>query len=407
MSPFQRIHVQGFRRLYDVDLQLRPLNVMIGANGSGKTSMLDVFSLLAASASGQLKATIRDLVGVDSNLTILGSAGGDKAKSCRFALEKTVPNFPPLKYALSLKPGGTSYSIPDESLTQHSDPSKPDPMKHIESVQGRVRYFDPQASRLIAPEWDYDEQESALSQVPNMYQEPEKFRRGLASSTHYHVLDVSPRAPVRLPQQMREAKLPGHDGEDLATCLYWMREADPERFETIEDTLHAAFPSFERLNFPPVASGLLAMTWKEKNLKYPFFMHQLSEGTLRFLWLVTLLYSPGLTEITMLDEPEVSLHPELLSILADCLRDASNRTQLIVATHADRLVRFLHPEEIIVVDIADGVSTFTRADELDLDSWLEDYTLDQHLNRKAAPQLSGLTSNALADRGKHPEHQLN
>jgi predicted ATPase len=244
-------------------------------------------------------------------------------------------------------------------------------------VQGRVRYFDPQASRLIPPEWDYDEQESALSQVPNMYQEPEKFRRGLASSTHYHVLDVSPRAPVRLPQQMREAKLPGHDGEDLATCLYWMREADPERFETIEDTLHAAFPNFERLNFPPVASGLLAMTWKEKNLKHPFFMHQLSEGTLRFLWLVTLLYSPGLTEITMLDEPEVSLHPELLSILADCLRDASRRTQLIVATHADRLVRFLHPEEIIVVDIADGVSTFTRADELDLDAWLEDYTLDQ------------------------------
>ena len=107
-------------------------------------------------------------------------------------------------------------------------------MKHIESVQGRVRYFDPKTSRLIAPEWQYDEQESALSQVPNMYQEPEKFRRGLASSTHYHVLDVSPRAPVRLPQQMRDAKLPGHDGEDLVACLYWMREADPERFETIE-----------------------------------------------------------------------------------------------------------------------------------------------------------------------------
>jgi len=377
LSTFERIHVQGFRRLYDLDLKLRPLNVMIGANGSGKTSLLDVFSLLADSASGNLKSTIRDLAGVDSNLTVLAGRDGEKAKFCEFEVEKTVLNFPPLKYAISLKPGGTSYSITAESLTQHSDPSKPDPMKHIESVQGRVRYFDPKTSRLIAPEWQYDEQESALSQVQNMYQEPEKFRRGLASSTHYHVLDVSPRAPVRLPQQMRDAKLPGHDGEDLVACLYWMREADPERFETIEDTLHAAFPGFERLNFPPVASGLIAMTWKEKNLKHPFFMHQLSEGTLRFLWLVTLLYSPGLTEITMLDEPEVSLHPELLSILADCLREASTRTQLVVATHADRLVRFLHPDEIIVVDNADGVSAFTRADELDLELWLQDYTLDQ------------------------------
>ena len=120
------------------------------------------------------------------------------------------------------------------------------------------------------------------------------------------------------------------------------------------------------------------MTWKERGFKHPFYMHQLSEGTLRFLWLVTLLYSPGLTKVTMIDEPEVSLHPELLSVLAECLREASQRTQLIVATHADRLVRFLHPNEVITMDVGDeGVSTATWADELDLDQWLEEYTLDQ------------------------------
>ena len=80
----------------------------------------------------------------------------------------------------------------------------------------------------------------------------------------------------------------------------------------------------------------------------------------------------------MIDEPEVSLHPELLSILADCLRQAAQRTQLLVATHADRLVRFLSPREVIALDLQDdGVSTATRADELDLDSWLKEYTLDQ------------------------------
>ncbi len=377
MNTFERIHIQGFRRLADIDLQLKPLNVMIGANGCGKTSLLEVFSLLSASAAGALKSQIKDLGGLDANLTVQKSHGGRKSEFIRIELERGVTDHAPLKYSLSLRPGGTSYQIPDESLTQHNDPSQPGPMKYIESVYSRVRYFDTEHKKLKPPTWEFDETESALSQVGKMYQEPEKFRATLASSTHYHALDVGTRAPVRLPQPMREAKLPGKDGEDLVTCLYWMREADPDRFETIEDTLRVAFPAFERLNFPPVASGLLALTWKEKGLKHPFYLHQLSEGTLRFLWLVTLLYSPGLTEATLLDEPEVSLHPELLAVLAGCLRDASHRTQLIVATHADRLVRFLTPDEVITFDVENGIANATRAGDLGLDAWLKEYTLDQ------------------------------
>ena len=80
----------------------------------------------------------------------------------------------------------------------------------------------------------------------------------------------------------------------------------------------------------------------------------------------------------MLDEPEVSLHPELLSILADMFREASARTQLIVATHADRLVRFLEPKEVVTIDLKDdGYATAAWADTFDLDAWLKDYTLDE------------------------------
>jgi predicted ATPase len=99
---------------------------------------------------------------------------------------------------------------------------------------------------------------------------------------------------------------------------------------------------------------------------------------LRFLWLATLLASPGLTALTLLDEPEVSLHPELLSLLAGLLRAAASRTQLIVATHSDRLVRFLKPAEVVVIDSTeDGMARFTWADQLDLDEWLTEYTLDE------------------------------
>jgi predicted ATPase len=80
----------------------------------------------------------------------------------------------------------------------------------------------------------------------------------------------------------------------------------------------------------------------------------------------------------MIDEPEVSLHPELLSLLAELLREASERTQLIVATHADRLVRFLRPDEVLAVNLKEvGSAEFTRADELDINKWLEDYSLDE------------------------------
>ena len=103
----------------------------------------------------------------------------------------------------------------------------------------------------MRPNWDYNPTESALSQVPKMFQGPEDFRKRLASSTHYHVLDVSPRAPVRLPQQMRDARLPGHDGEELVSCLYTLRETDPDRFDAIEATLRAGFPASSDLIFRP------------------------------------------------------------------------------------------------------------------------------------------------------------
>lgn len=378
MIIFEKIRVQGFRRLHDVTLKLKPLNVVIGANGSGKTSLLDVFSLLATSASGKLNEAISDLGGIDGNLSNLIAANGEKTRILAFDLAMAVPDHNPIEYRIALASQGVAYEISDETLVQRRQ-DKPQPFKHIETHRGDVKYFEQQEKKgLIRPNWEYNPKESALSQVPKMFREPEDFRKRLASSTHYHVLDVSRRAPIRLPQQMQDAKLPGHDGEYLMSCLFTLRETDPDRFDAIEATLRAGFPDFERLNFPPVAAGTLAMTWKDKAGKIPFYMHQLSEGTLRFLWLTTLLQSPGLTEVTMIDEPEVSLHPELLSLLADLLREASQRTQLIVATHADRLVRFLKPEEVVAINVnEEGAAEMIRADELDLDKWLEDYTLDE------------------------------
>jgi predicted ATPase len=373
IGSFKNLTVQGFRRLEEVSLDLRPLTVMVGANGSGKTSVLDVLSLLASSAQGKLSGSISDLSGLSSVLTY------DRAKELQLKISCESPGHEPLRYLLRLRPHGAAYEIV-EALGQAQGP-------YIESTYGDIRYFEPSTKELVRPSWDFNPVETSLSQVPKIYREPEDFRRRLASSTFYHVLNVDPRSPVRLPQPMQPAMLPGRSGEELVSCLFNLRETERDRFEAIEDSLHAAFPAFERLDFPPVAAGTLALAWREKGLSRPLYMHQLSEGTLRFLWLATLLQSPGLTALTLLDEPEVSLHPALLSLLVDLFREASRRTQLVIATHSDTLIRFLNPDEVVVIDSDEaGMSTLTWADTLDLEEWLKDYSLDQlwHFGRIGA-----------------------
>ena len=370
LQRFLNLTVRGFRRLTDVDLELRPLTVLIGANGVGKSSLLDALSILASSAQGNLNAAVSEMSGLGAMMTY------DHASEVGFGISMTVPSYEPLDYSLSLRPQGAAYLIDRETL-QHTA-GKPYPFVHIDSRGTDIKYYEQNHDRLVRPNWEHNPLESSLSQVPKLFRAPEEFRHRLASSTFYHVLNVEPRSPVRLPQAMRPAPLPGKNGEDLVSSLYYLREAEPDRFEAVEDSLKAAFPGFKRLDFPPVAAGTLAMTWRDNSFSKPLYMHQVSEGMLRFVWLATLLQSPGLTALTLLDEPEVSLHPELLSLLAGLLREAAQRTQIVVATHSDRLIRFLKPDEVVVMDAAeDGTSTLTWADKLNLEQWLEEYTLDE------------------------------
>ncbi|MGE0084241.1 MAG: AAA family ATPase [Desulfococcaceae bacterium] len=371
MYRLNHLKIGGFRRLKEINLPMRPFMVLIGANGVGKTSLLDAYSLLSASAAGRLNSKLSQFGGVSGLLT------RDKADSVSFSADMEVPGYNPLTYELNLTSKGSGYAISREVLSQIRY-GNTDAFKHIDSKDGDIRYFEIDKEYPVRPNWEYNPLETSLFQVPKMFRQPEELRRILASVTQYHVLDVGHRAPVKLPQQMKPADLPGADGEDLIPFLYYLRESNRDRYEAIEDTLLSAFSSFESLSFPPVAAGMLTLTWKDRHFSKPFFMHELSEGILRFLWLISLLQSPGLSTVTMIDEPEVSLHPELLSLLADLMREASKRTQLIVATHSDRLIRFLAPEEVLVMDSdEDGNTTVAWGDTLDLDEWLKEYSLDE------------------------------
>lgn len=378
MNRFTEIRIDGFRRLCGIELPLKPLNVVIGANGVGKTSLLDVFDLLKASAEGKLAEKVSDLQGFSSIQSRFARI--KKNDTIQIACTVEDPPLPKMTYDLMLHGAGSGYTIPVESLWNLVPP--PGDAHSVLYREGDivntcqpaidVQLLTDATARKLRPN------ESLISQLPFDFTSMIDFHDALTSLIHCRPIDARERAPVRLPQSLRPADLPGANGENLAACLYTMRESTPVQFEAMEDTLRTAFPSFRKLAFPSVAAGMLVFTWHDANFSDALSPHELSEGTLRFLWLATLLASPGLPAVTLIDEPEISLHPELLSLLAELFRDASTRTQLIVATQSDSLIRFLKPEEVVVMDMGeDGLATATRADTFDLESWLQDYTLDE------------------------------
>ncbi len=356
---------------------MRPLAVLIGANGVGKTSFLEAIELLKGAAKGGLNSKITSKGGFDSLLTF------DRAESLELSTRMPVPAHPPNDYRIELQRRGSSYYIKSESLSQTRYQDKP-PFWYINSLGDNVRYYEKTDAEtsggLVRPTWEHDPFEASLSQVPKMFREPEDFRNKLASINSFGLMNVGASSPVRQPQQLRPVAVLSETGDDLISSLYFLRETNRDRFDILQDTLSTAFPDFERLDFPPVAAGMLTLTWKDKKFHHPIYLHQLSEGTLRFLWLATLLMSETLPTVTLIDEPEVSLHPELFSVLADLLRGASKRTQLVVATHSDRLIRFLQPGEVLVLDRQDDGSTqvtWGDSPELDIEKWMKEFTLDE------------------------------
>ena len=372
------LRVRDFRSLVDIDVPLRGLNVMIGPNGAGKTALLETIQLLQRGSQQQLDDFIVDHGGIDS--LINRGNGGRRPNRTSIELLVDVNNpqrsVEPMVYTVELISLQRSPAKGMERLEWQLYPAPP--LRYIDAQGERVRYFDPETKRLKEPDWQLRANELALAQMPKnkLFQEPEALRDLLASAVYQSSLDVSPRSPVRLPQALTTGMRPGPNGEGLYSALFNLRSKAPDIYERILALLEQAFPGFERLEFDVVGAGQVTLMWLERSSKQPLYPNQLSEGTLRFLWLVTSLLSLAIPPLLLLDEPEVSLHPELLMLLAAVLQDAAVNSQIVVATHSPELIRWLQPDQVLVVDKVEGASSFTWADTLRLDEWLKEYTLD-------------------------------
>ena len=364
------------------EFPLEPLNVLVGPNASGKSNLIDVLSILQAAPSS-IAGPIRQRGGTTEWLW----KGRDPLQPA--TVEVTVENIMgdvPLRYLLTFTHVGNRFHILEERIEDEA------PLTAHTTLDRYYRYYRGESVINIRdhrvgtryestiPREDTSPEESILSQRRDPLAYPE-----LTSLAHqfqriglYREWRLGPSAPFRLPQK---ADLPGgslmENGMNLGLVLNDLLNRPPVKRELLE-RLREFYPKIEDIA-TPISGGSVEISFHEAGLQHPVSASRLSDGSLRYLSLLTVLCHPNPHLVTCIEEPEIGLHPDILPEIAELLIQASSRSQIIVTTHSDILVDALTsaPESIIVCDKQDGATDLRRLDSDKLRPWLERYRLGE------------------------------
>jgi predicted ATPase len=162
--------------------------------------------------------------------------------------------------------------------------------------------------------------------------------------------------------------------------LFNLKESKPDSYRLIRDTIRLIAPFFDDFLLRPQKRGAdeqVRLEWRQKGSDFPFQPNHLSDGTIRFICLATALLQPVPPATILIDEPELGLHPYAISMLADLIKSASERTQVIISTQSPTLLDYFVPGQVVVVNRRGARSTFERLDSDALAGWMEDYSVGE------------------------------
>ena len=340
-----QLEIEGYRSVRKLVLPVGPLTVLVGANGSGKTNLYRALQLLSEAASGGLARRLAE----EGGLASVTWAGGRERKP---PLLSVAVAWETLEYQLSL--GAVPPQMDEGGAPLSLFNLDPEVKKeHLWTLEGRRRGVlleredrtvflrDAAGERVSFPAklWAG---ESVLAQLA----EPHRFPRlaevqgALRAWRFYHHFRTDPDAPQRSPQMGVRTPVLAHDGRDLAAALQTILEVGDA--EALERAVSDAFPGARlEIQAPRARFSLL---WHQPGLRRPLSARELSDGTMRYLCLLAALLSPRPPAFLALNEPETSLHPELLEPLAALLTRAARESQVWVTTHAEPLARALARE---------------------------------------------------------------
>lgn len=355
-------------------IPLKPLNIIIGPNGSGKSNLLESIDLLRNAPEHLLKP-IREGGGVRDWLW-----KGAKSIPCA-SLDVVVdhPQSPQkLRYFLSFTAVDQRFEIVDEKI-EHEKPvdGHPRPYFYYHFNNGRPTLNVKDGKRTLKQE-DIDLEKSILSQRrdPDQYPEITYLAQKFAGMKLYREWSFGrytvPRTPqkVDLPNEFLEP-----DASNLGLVLNRL-QGDPLVKKSLLDALHYLYDGIDDY-YVQVEGGTVQVFFHEGRYKIP--ATRLSDGTLRYLCLLTILCHPSPPPLICIEEPELGLHPDVLPTLADLMKKASTHCQLIVTTHSDILVDAMsdQPESVLVAEKGKQGTTLTRLNAEKLQPWLEKYRLGQ------------------------------
>jgi predicted ATPase len=343
-----RISIKGYKSIRELkDMELRSLNVLIGANGSGKTNFISLFTLLRQIVEENLQLYVAQAGGADS-LLYFGQKTTDE-----LAIHLT---FGANGYGCTLIPArGDSLIFADEECWFHAS-------RH---------YAEPYRVNLGS-----GHKESKLAQAVKEGQQVARHTlTAMQSWRVYHFHDTGPSAGVKLTSDVNDNRVLHPDASNLAAFLYLLQDQHVEHYRRIVGTVRLVAPFFDDFSLRPSPFNprKIQLEWREKGADTDFDASYLSDGTLRFMCLATLLLQPNLPATLLIDEPELGLHPYAITVLAGLLRSAATQTQVVVSTQSVPLVNQFQPEDIIVVDREDQQSVFRRLTQANLESWLDEY----------------------------------
>ena len=361
--------------------RLEPLNVLIGPNASGKSNLIEAFSILAY-LSTDIQIPFR--VGGGGREWLW--KGSKESPTATLEVSVKLSSSRLLRYRLSF--GDSVFTQPqlqirDEVISDVNSSSHSEhPHKYYEYRKGRpvIRSkLGPESGQQLNSNYICETQ-SILSKWRDAYSIPEFIL--LASQLEriffYRDFPLGRNSPARMPQQ---ADLPQHvleeDASNLAVILSLLQN-QPQAREWIQYQMNELYPSIKHIHCR-VLGGTVQIFFEEEGLSSNVPATRVSDGSLRYLCLLAALYHPNPPTLICIEEPEMGLHPDAIPKLAKLLVAASQRSQIIVTTHSDILVDALSdtPEAVVICEKVNGATQLHRLDPEELKVWLEKYRLGE------------------------------
>ncbi len=395
-QKLKTIQAKGYRNLEMANpFELDNLNILIGANGAGKSNLLEMIAFLPDALSNGLAETFKKRRGLTSVIDLNRELPSDM--QLVWKLSASSHQGIDLNYHLILEGDNQGRFSVNQEILEEAKPRSPNEItsyKHLDFTYGEGAAM-PSNGLQYVPENLKSAQKLALGSLssPQVYPVLEFVREQALSWRFYNANDMNIQAIKHESKEidaLQQTLAP--DGRNLGMVLYNLIQSEEGYFgENLDRILRSLYNGHRLLRFPLVDSMHFELRWQFEHPRKPLKLDQVSDGTIRMLCWIVVLTHPNPPCLVCIDEPELGIHPAWLPILATLITEAAEHTQVIISTHSSILLDELtHQADKVVICAQNeaGYATFERLDAETLEDWLEHYRLGK-MFRSGHPELGG------------------